>query len=491
MKKFLIVLVCLLTLVLGLGLAYKFTDGFGTKHVKLTAEDMEYSEESKTYTYDLTEEFKEYPFGAEKLTVLLNDEEYELILVDGATEDNQKWQSEKEEFVAVLVKTKEGTEFTLTVKVELEDEDVIKINKKAYATFPEVEDEKEDNKEDTAGDTVGGNDNVTDEPSEPTEPEDPTESEDPTEPSEPTEPEDPTEPSEPTEPEEPVVDYDIKVGDAFNALVMDTTVTPDFDAFDWTNAKVYSHPNPEESLLHGMEYVELFAFTQGDLELTFDAFRGTLEGQSFFALVHGKDGVFYVAQGEEFVGWVESSYVFEEEMNITAVYQQEVWAEYIAGETRELVNYTNIAVGDSIEKIAFNDSKMNEEMEMYLSSLTYDLEINGVESVCKLMSIDETEDYDVGVYAMNFNAFADTMGTRGYGIAIIDDTGEGFILLQGVYATAYSEANVALINAIKAEGYELKYTNLGWCDVEDYYLTEGEHTIVFVIDDFVTEFILK
>lgn len=486
-KKILLVVGILIALVLSLGLAYSLTDGFGMNSVELTAEDMEYSEESKTYTYDLTEEFKEYPFGAEKLTVLLNDEEYELILVDGATEDNQKWQSEKEEFVAVLVKTKEGTEFTLTVKVEIEDEDVIKINKKAYATFPEVEDEKEDdktddkedNKEDTAGDTVGGNDNVTDKPTEPEEP------------SEPTEPEDPTEPSEPTEPEEPVVDYDIKVGDVFNALVMDTTVTPNFDAFDWTNAKVYSHPNPEESLLHGMEYVELFAFTQGDLELTFDAFRGTLEGQSFFALVHGKDGVFYVAQGEEFVGWVESSYVFEEEMNITAVYQQEVWGEYIAGETRELVDYTNIAVGDSIEKIAFNDSKMNEEMEMYLSSLTYDVEVNGVESACKLMSIDETEDYDVGVYAMNFNAFADTMGTSGYGIAIIDDTGEGFILLQGVYATAYSEANVALINAIKAEDYELKYTNSGWCDVEDFYLTEGEHTIVFVIDDFVTEFILK
>ena len=150
-----------------------------------------------------------------------------------------------------------------------------------------------------------------------------------------------------------------------------------------------------------------------------------------------------------------------------------------------------LAVGETIKAIGFNSSVSIDEMTNYLSSLTYDYPVAGVDSACRLMCVDYEDDY-IGVWAINFNAFAELYGTSGYGIAIVDDTGIGWILLQDVFASEYSEANKALCEQIKASDYELNYTKSGWSNTTDYVLTDDtEHTIAYVRDNFVSKFVIN
>ena len=150
-----------------------------------------------------------------------------------------------------------------------------------------------------------------------------------------------------------------------------------------------------------------------------------------------------------------------------------------------------LAVGETIKAMGFDPSLSIDEMNDYLSSLTYDYDVAGVNAACRLMCVDYEDDY-IGVWAINFNAFAELYGTSGYGIAIIDDTGYGWILIQDVFGTEYSEANKALCEQIKASDYVLNYTQAGWTNTADYVLTkEAEHTIAYVRDDFVSKFVIN
>lgn len=154
--------------------------------------------------------------------------------------------------------------------------------------------------------------------------------------------------------------------------------------------------------------------------------------------------------------------------------------------------FTSLAVGQPIEKIVFNPNVSVEKMTNYLSSLTYDEPIQGVNSVCELLGID-TEADTIKVYAIDFGALNVVVpNTSGYGIAVIDTTADsgGFVLKQAVFATEYNEANVTLINAIKDPSYVLNYTKAGWSDTNDYVLdTSTTHTIYSVHDNKVSAFI--
>ena len=153
--------------------------------------------------------------------------------------------------------------------------------------------------------------------------------------------------------------------------------------------------------------------------------------------------------------------------------------------------FLGLAVGQPIEKIVFNPNVSIEKMTDYLSSLNYDETIQGVQSVCKLVGIDGHSN-SIAVYAIDFNAFSSTMGTSGYGIAVIDSTGGSFVLKQAVFASDYNEANLQLVNTIKDENYTVNYTQAGWIDTSDYVLdTSTSHTIVDIYDNKVNAFLGK
>lgn len=152
--------------------------------------------------------------------------------------------------------------------------------------------------------------------------------------------------------------------------------------------------------------------------------------------------------------------------------------------------YTSLASGQAIEKIVFNSNVSLEKMTNYLSSLSYNEPIQGINSVCKLVGIDREED-TLSVYAIDFSALNVIVpNTSGYGIAVIDTTGSDFVLKQGVFTSEYSEANATLVNAIKDPNYVLNYTQAGWSDTNDYVLdTSDTHTIYSVHDNKVSAFI--
>ena len=131
-------------------------------------------------------------------------------------------------------------------------------------------------------------------------------------------------------------------------------------------------------------------------------------------------------------------------------------------------------------------------MTDYLSSLDYDENFQEVQRVlCRLVAID-TQYYSTAVYAINFNALNSTLGTSGYGIAVINAFEGNGILKQAVFASEYSEANLQLINSIKDENYTLNYTQAGWSDTNDYVLdTSTNHTVVYTYDNKVGAFIGK
>lgn len=152
--------------------------------------------------------------------------------------------------------------------------------------------------------------------------------------------------------------------------------------------------------------------------------------------------------------------------------------------------FTSLASGQPIEKIVFNPNVSIEKMTNYLSGLTYNETIQGVPSVCELLSIDTATD-TTKVYAIDFSALNVVVpDTSGYGIAVIDTFGGSFVLKQAVFASEYSEANVTLVNAIKDANYTLDYTKAGWGDTNDYVLdTSTTHTIYSVHDNKVSAFI--
>ena len=141
-------------------------------------------------------------------------------------------------------------------------------------------------------------------------------------------------------------------------------------------------------------------------------------------------------------------------------------------------------MGRQIDKIVFNPNVSVDEMTNYLASLPYGLEMFGVDCVTRLLGLDNRR----SVYALNFNVFASTMGTSGYGIGIIDESSESTVMKQAVFVSEYNENNLALINSIKDENYTVNYTQAGWNDTGNYNFAE-EHTIIYVRDDKVGEFV--
>ena len=154
--------------------------------------------------------------------------------------------------------------------------------------------------------------------------------------------------------------------------------------------------------------------------------------------------------------------------------------------------FIGLATGQHIEKIVFNSNVSIEKMTDYLSSLDYDENFQDAQRVlCRLVAID-TQYYSTAVYAINFNDLNSTLGTSGYGIAVINAFEGNGILKQAVFASEYSEANLQLINSIKDENYTLNYTHAGWSDTNDYVLdTSTSHTVVYTYDNKVGAFVGK
>ena len=152
--------------------------------------------------------------------------------------------------------------------------------------------------------------------------------------------------------------------------------------------------------------------------------------------------------------------------------------------------FVGLTVGQSIEKIVFNPNVSTEKMTSYLASLTYDEQIQGVNSVCELLSID-ADDNTIKVYAINFNSLNVVVpDTSGYGIAVINTVGGSFVLKQAVFATEYNPANATLVDSIKDPNYTYEYTEAGWVDTKDYLLNAStNHTIYRVHDNKVNAFI--
>lgn len=143
-------------------------------------------------------------------------------------------------------------------------------------------------------------------------------------------------------------------------------------------------------------------------------------------------------------------------------------------------------MGRQIDKFVFNPNVSIEEMTDYLDGLPYNKDLNGVNCLTALVvSADEDMRYS-RVYAINFNAFSDMMGTSGYGIAVIEDG----ILKQAIFTTDWSDANKQLVSSITDESYKpaLENATIGWSDTNDYVLT-GNHSIAYVYDDKVGDFI--
>ena len=152
--------------------------------------------------------------------------------------------------------------------------------------------------------------------------------------------------------------------------------------------------------------------------------------------------------------------------------------------------FVGLTVGQPIEKIVFNPNVSTEKMTSYLASLTYDEQIQGVNSVCELLSIDADEN-TIKVYAINFNSLNVVVpDTSGYGIAVISTVGGSFVLKQAVFATEYNPANATLVDSIKDPNYTYEYTEAGWVDTKDYALNAStNHTIYRVRDNKVNAFI--
>lgn len=139
-------------------------------------------------------------------------------------------------------------------------------------------------------------------------------------------------------------------------------------------------------------------------------------------------------------------------------------------------------MGRQIDKFVFNPNVSIEQMTDYLDDLPYNKDLNGVNCLTPLV-VSAGYTY---VYAINFNAFSDMMGTSGYGIAVI----ENGILKQAIFTTDWSDANKQLVSSITDESYKpaLENATIGWSDTNDYVLPNN-HVITYVYDDKVGEFI--
>ena len=154
--------------------------------------------------------------------------------------------------------------------------------------------------------------------------------------------------------------------------------------------------------------------------------------------------------------------------------------------------FIGLAAGQYIEKIVFNSNVSAEKITDYLSTLDYDENFQEVQRVlCRLVAID-IQYGSTAVYAMNLNALNSTLGTSGYGIAVIGGLEEGSTVKQVVFVSEYSEANLQLIDSIKDENYTVNYTQAGWTDTNDYLLdTSTNHTVVYTYDNKVGAFVGK
>lgn len=121
--------------------------------------------------------------------------------------------------------------------------------------------------------------------------------------------------------------------------------------------------------------------------------------------------------------------------------------------------------GDSVSYLRFNTKISFNEMKAFLEDLVYDekvpnADVDGFSTA--LYKHDVEGETRIGVYAINFNK----VGGNGYGIAITSTDNDGnFMLLQPIFASEYSQANLAIMQQWLPD---CTYSEAGWYNVNDF-----------------------
>ena len=153
-----------------------------------------------------------------------------------------------------------------------------------------------------------------------------------------------------------------------------------------------------------------------------------------------------------------------------------------------LTNYCNcsnddstlgLTVGQTIDKLVFNDEISLEKMTAFLSNLTFDLDI-GEENrdvACHLLTFSNST---LALSCIDLNK----LGGNGYALGIVEDPGDSFILIQGLFITEFSQGNLAIIQSFLPD---LTFDSAGWVQTNDFAF-DGNVTIDFIYSSKVNSF---